>query len=149
MVRRMVFLGSITKTVRICNSILQHLVHILMNTSLTHRERETLLVNIRCILLVQHIVQGSDFPVFVCDLHGYTLNRAPEHTTRTTYDGVLHIGRTELCTIIIDVLHPFLVRLEAIGREADDLHAALSKILRPPSNLPELSRADGCEVVGV
>lgn len=49
-----------------------------------------------------------------------------------TYDGELHVSRADgLAAELIDVLHPALVVLEVVRREADDLHVALRPLRGP------------------
>lgn len=48
---------------------------------------------------------------------------------KQTYNGVLNIGGTELSAVFVDVLHPLVVRLEAVGRQADDLDPAFLEVL--------------------
>ena len=50
--------------------------------------------------------------------------------TRTTYNGEADGGGREPATPLLDILGPFVVILEAVGRDTDDLYIALSEIRR-------------------
>ena len=69
--RRMVFLGSMMNTVRICSEDIS-----LCATSYhdcTHGERQTLRVTIRGILLVKHVIEGRDLTVCIGNLGNVNL----------------------------------------------------------------------------
>ena len=55
--------------------------------------------------------------------------------TRTTYNGEADGGGREPATPLLDILGPFVVILEAVGRDTDDLYIALSKVWRPELRL--------------
>ncbi len=103
----------------------------------THSEGKALVVPVRSILVVQHVIESGDLPVLVGDLVKYrmvSLAHWPSTATVTrqkTHDWVLDICGSELATIVVDVLHPPLVVLEAVRRDTDELHAALLKVGRP------------------
>lgn len=63
-----------------------------------------------------------------------------------THDGVLDIGGSDLGAERVNVLDPFMMLLEAIGRDANDLYISLLEVLGTSSNLTELGSADGGEV---
>jgi hypothetical protein len=58
----------------------------------------------------------------------------------------LNIGRSNLATVFVDVLHPLLVLVKAVGRDTNNLDVALREVVSTTSNLTELSSADGSEV---
>ena len=47
----------------------------------------------------------------------------------------------------LDVLNPSVMLLEAIGREANDLHATISKVLGTAGDFAKLSGANGGKVI--
>lgn len=59
-----------------------------------------------------------------------------------TYDGELDISGSSLRAKIVDILHPFVVLLEAIGRDTDHLDVASCEIRGTASNFSELGGAD-------
>ena len=62
----MVFLGSMTNTVRICSEDISWCATSYHDC--THGERQTLRVTIRGILLVKHVVESGNLPVCVGNL---------------------------------------------------------------------------------
>ena len=44
------------------------------------------------------------------------------------YDGELDVGRAELVPPVVDILDPFLVVVEAVGGDANELHTALLEV---------------------
>jgi hypothetical protein len=51
------------------------------------------------------------------------------------YDRESDFGGAVLGTVLIDILHPRLVVVETVGRDADDLDIALCKVICTASNL--------------
>lgn len=66
-----------------------------------------------------------------------------------TYNRKLNISRSNLATVFVDVLHPLLVLIKAVGRDTKNLDITLREVLSTTCNLTELSGADGSEVSGV
>ena len=62
-----------------------------------------------------------------------------------TYDGELNIGLPPF----IDVFHPLMVRLKAVGGETNNFHIALRKVRLAAGDLSELSGADRSKVIRV
>ena len=62
-----------------------------------------------------------------------------------THNRELNIGLSPL----VDVLHPLVVRVKAVGGQADDLDAAVGKVGLTARDLSELSRANRGEVIRV
>lgn len=67
----------------------------------------------------------------------------------TTHNGKLNISGPNFGSELVDVLDPFVVVLQAIGRDPDDLGIARGKILGSACNFAELGSADGCKVTRV
>lgn len=114
----------------------------------THREGETLAVTVRGILLVEHIVQRGDLSVRI----GYLVHdrqRANDAERAQIYNRELDIGRAVLGAVLVDIHDPFVVILEIVGRNTDDLDIALCKVVCATGDLAELSGADRGEVSGV
>ena len=63
-----------------------------------------------------------------------------------THDGVLDIGRSNLGTERVNVLDPFMVLLEAISGDTNDLDVSLLEVFSTSGDLTELSSADGGKV---
>lgn len=61
----------------------------------------------------------------------------------------LDISRSKLCTEIVDVLDPFVVILQPIGRDTNNLHVSFGKVIGSSSDFPELRSAYGSKVTGV
>lgn len=59
-----------------------------------------------------------------------------------TYDGELDVSWANFLADVVDVVNPGLVRIEVVGRQADDLDATSSKVGGATSDLSEFSRAD-------
>ena len=67
-----------------------------------------------------------------------------------TDDRELDVGRSkELGTIFIDVINPFVMVIQCISRDTNDLYATLLKVRDASGDLSELSGADRSEVRGV
>jgi len=94
-------------------------------------EGNTLGIDIGGVLMVQHVVQGGDLTFLVGD------------------DGVVDTGWADLGAERLDILDPSVVLLEAIGRETDELHATISKVLGTTSDFTKLGGADGGKVIGM
>lgn len=90
-------------------------------------ELHTLVVDIGGVLVVDHVVQVSNLSLRVGD------------------NGELQGGASDL----INVLDPSLVRLGAIGRQANELGVSLLKLRLQLGESTQLGGADGGEVVGV
>lgn len=69
-------------------------------------EGDTLFVDVGGILLVEHIIEQCDLSLLVA------------------YDWKLELGATDL----IDILDPTAMTLDGVGREANELHAALGEL---------------------
>jgi len=95
------------------------------------REGETLAVTVRSILLVKHVVQRGDLSI------------------RIGYNRELDISGAVLGAVLVDIHNPFVVILEIIGRNTDDLDIALCKVVCATSDLAELGGADRGEVSGM
>lgn len=61
----------------------------------------------------------------------------------------MNIGWTNFGSELVDVLNPFVVVLQAVGRDPDDLGVARGEILGSACNFAEFGGADGCEVTRV
>jgi len=94
-------------------------------------EGNTLGVDVGGILVVQHVIQGSNRTVLVGD------------------DGVGDMGWANLASKRLDVLDPSVVLFEAIGGEAKKLHATSGKFLRTTSDFAKLGGANGGKVIRV
>jgi len=94
-------------------------------------ERQPLRVTVSSILLVQHVVKSGDLSVLIRD------------------DRELDVGRADLGTEFVDVLDPFVVILKTVGRDTDDLHVALGKVVGTAGNFSEFSGADWREITRV
>ena len=62
------------------------------------------------------------------------------------YNRELNVRRTNGGSDFVDVFYPLLMRLEAIGRETDQLYTPLLEVGGSTCNLTELSCANGCEI---
>jgi len=68
---------------------------------------------------------------------------------RRSYDWEFDLRGCNLGSILIDVLHPFLMLVKAIGRDSDDFDVALCEIFGATGDLTELRGADGGEISGM
>ena len=65
-----------------------------------------------------------------------------------TYDGVVDVGWTgNLGAERLNILNPSVVLLDAIGREANELHTTSRKVLGTTSDFAKLSGANGGKVI--
>lgn len=92
------------------------------------REGKTLCITVSRILLIEHIIEGGDFPVLVGN------------------DGELHVGWSVTRAEVVDIFDPLVVVFEAIGRYSNEFDIALSKVISAASDLAKLSGADGRKV---
>jgi len=93
-------------------------------------EGNALGIDVGSILVVQHVVQGSDSAAFIGD------------------DGVLDTrGADGLLAEGLDILDPSFVLLETVVGEADDFHTTVIKVLGATSNFSKLSGADWGKVI--
>ena len=90
-------------------------------------ERNALRVDIGGILVVDHVVGKSDLALLVAN------------------DGELQLGAGDL----IDVLDPAIVAVNSVGRETDELCAALGEFRLKLGESTKLGGADGCVVLRV
>lgn len=92
-----------------------------------NREGNALLVDIGRVLVVQHVVQQRDLALLVA------------------YYGELEVAAGDL----VNVLDPLVVRLDGVGREADELCVAAREFWFELCEGAELGGADGGAVCGV
>jgi hypothetical protein len=134
-----------TKTVRICWAVRRGMCQ---EDDRTHREGETLAVTVRSILLVKHVVQRGDLSIRI----GYLVHdrqRAEDTERARIHNRELDISGAVLGAVLVDIHNPFVVILEIIGRNTDDLDIALCKVVCATSDLAELGGADRGEVSGM
>lgn len=107
-------------------------------------ERDSLGIDIGSILCVEHVVQSRDLAFRVGDLEDGSGQKTVDHPMKDwTYDGELDVGRSRSgAPIRVDVLDPFLVASEVVGRETDDLDVLGLEEVGAASNLSELRRTD-------
>ena len=90
-------------------------------------EGDALLVDIRRILLVQHVIEQSDLPLLVAD------------------DGKLQVAATDL----VDILDPTAVAFNGVGRKADKLHSPPGEFRLQLGESTQLGGADRSVVLRV
>lgn len=116
----------------------------------SYGEGETFGITVSCILLVQHIVQGRDLPIGIGNLRSVPqVQQTYGSGTRWTYDWEFDLCGCNLGSICIDVLHPSLMLVKAIGRDSDDFDVALFEIFGSTGDLAELGGTNGGEVSGM
>jgi hypothetical protein len=93
----------------------------------TDGERQALLVNIGCILIIKHIIKRRDLPISVGDNRELEVSFSP----------------------LVDIDNPSFMRPDIIRRKAKDLDAPLLKIGSTERDLCELSGTDRGKVVRV
>ena len=100
-------------------------------------EGEALGIAVGGILLVEHIIEGGDLAVGVRNLTYTCWYNARVNQLRGTHNRELDRGRGELGAPLLNILGPLVVVLEAVGRDADDLHIALLEVRLPARQLAE------------
>ena len=113
----------------------------------SYGEGETFGITVSCILLIQHIIQSRDLPVGIGDLRSVpSVQKTYGSGTRWAYNWEFHFRGCNLGSIFIDILHPSLMLVKAIGRDSDDFDVALFEVFGTTSDLTELSGANGGEI---
>lgn len=63
-----------------------------------------------------------------------------------TYNRVLNISGANLCSIFVNVLNPFFVLAQAVGRDANNLNITFGEVIRATSDFTEFSGANRSEI---
>jgi len=93
-------------------------------------EGNALGVDVGGILVIQHVVQGSDLTFLVRDY------------------GIFDMGWADILSAkLLNILDPSLVLFEAVGRETNDFHTTISKVFGATSNFAKLSGADRGKII--
>jgi len=98
-----------------------------VNDKRLEKKERTLLVNVGGVVVVDHVVKVGNLALRVGD------------------DGELEVGASHL----IDVLDPGVVRVDVVGAQADQLHAACGELGLQLGEGAQLGGADRGEVIGV
>ena len=115
----------------------------------SYGEGESLCITVGRILFIQHVIQCGDFPIGVSNLRKVTWVKCRRLYQGGAYDRELNICRSYFRAVGVYVLDPFVVFLEAISGDANDLHVALLEIRSTTSDLSKFSGADRSKISGM